>query len=105
MRRPFVEPELHAQPGGPYPQSLGDFRIEEGQQAVPAIHQRDLHPERAEDRRVLAANDPAANYRQTLGDAIHPQEGVGIKNPDVVESYFRWTVRLASGDRKSTRLK
>src|ERR1017187_2277218 len=32
---------------------------------------------------------------------LAPQEGVGIKNPDVVESYFRWTVRLASGGDES----
>ena len=78
--------------------SLSPFnRIQERQQAVPAIHQRDLHAKRAEDRCVLAANYTAADHGQALGDALHLQESVGIKNADVVESYLCRPVRLASG--------
>lgn len=85
---PFVEPELHAKRGKPHPESLGNLRIEERQQAVPAIHQRDLHAERDKYGRVLAANHAAADYREALRDAIHPQERIRVEDPDVVESYF-----------------
>ena len=93
---PFVQPELHAKRGKPHPESLGNLRIEERQQAVPAIHQRDLHAERDEYGRVLAANHAAADYREALRDAIHPQERVRVEDPDVVESYFWRTVRSTS---------
>ena len=54
-------------------------------------------PSATEDRRVFTANHAAADHRQALWDAVHLQECVGVKNPDVVESYFWWTVRFAPG--------
>ena len=61
-------------------QRVGDLIVEEGQQLVAAVDERDLHPEALEHRRILAADHPGPNHRQPpwpLG------EGEGIDPGDL----------------------
>ena len=63
------------------PQPVGDLAVQERKQAVLAAHDRHLHAEGAEHRRVLAADDAAAHDRHRARNAAHVQDGVAVVQP------------------------
>jgi hypothetical protein len=55
-------------------QGFRHLGIQERHQPGPPVHQRDLHAERGEDRRVLGADGPAADDHHALGQLFDGQD-------------------------------
>ena len=75
-------------------QALADLGVEERQEARAALDERHLHVHRREHRRVLAADDAAADDEHRLREAIDLEDGVRVVDVLVVERDVRRVVRL-----------
>ena len=64
---------------------LGDLAVEETQDLVAALDQRDLDAERRQHAGVLGADDAAADHDHGLGQMVELEQAVGTEDGLVVE--------------------
>jgi hypothetical protein len=67
---------MHARCREAIAQAVGNFIVEKRQKAIAAVNERDVDAERFENGSVFSSDDPAADDRETFGDAVHLQESV-----------------------------
>ena len=81
----FVEQQADAHFRHAGGQGLRNLAIQELQQPVAALDQRDLDAQSLKQARVLAADDAAAGDQHGLGDIADAQNGVGIVDARIFE--------------------
>ena len=81
-----------------------DLPVDEFQYFPLGINQRDLDIERAEDRRILNADDAGANHSQAARDLDDIENFIAVENaPPVERNVVRPKRRRANGDQKLIR--
>ncbi len=78
---------------------VDQFAIDERQDVLVRIDQRNLHIERAEDRRVFDTDYTGANNSEAARQTLYVQDIVGIQNPLAIERNIGRAMRMrADGD-------
>ncbi len=97
-------------PVGPHPESCGDshpfqlglhgrsdLAVHRGEDPVDQVGDGHLHPEGGEGRGEFDTDRPGTDHEQPVGDAVHPQDLVGVADTGVVEADAGGVVGTGAG--------
>src|SRR5277367_1899157 len=97
FHRALVEQKAHAERGEAIAEAVGDFRVEERQEAIASVNERDLNSESDENGCVFTADDAAADHGEAFRDAVHLKKCVRIKRVNIIEGDLGRAMRLRTG--------